>query len=125
MTMTRSRRIDIPNRTALRSYLEQQRNPTVRLRMILLNPIAELPRPLSLAQIGAMVDVPEPTVYLGVHARREHGYQSVGHPAADVEQAAEHNAIALVFLPPDAPDLHPIAFTGTTIEVGGCFRPAR
>ncbi len=75
MKMTRSRRIDIPNPTGLRGYLEQENDPTVRLRLILLNLIAELPRSLSLAQICAMVDVPEPTAYVWVRAWRERGYQ--------------------------------------------------
>jgi hypothetical protein len=37
MKMTRSRRIDIPNPTLLRHYLEQESDPTVRLRLIVLN----------------------------------------------------------------------------------------
>lgn len=78
--MTRSRRIEIPNPALLRHYLEQESDPTVRLRLILLNLIAELPRSLSLAQICAMVDVPEPTAYVWVRAWRERGYQGVCHP---------------------------------------------
>ncbi|MFP4063270.1 MAG: hypothetical protein ACLFS2_10820 [Halochromatium sp.] len=35
--MTRSRRIDIPNPSVLCSDLEQERDPTVRLRLILRN----------------------------------------------------------------------------------------
>lgn len=80
MKMTRSRRIDIPNPTMLRSYLEEESDPTVRLRLILLNLIAKLPRSLSLAQICAMVDVPEPTAYVWVRAWRERSYQGVCHP---------------------------------------------
>jgi putative transposase len=80
MKMTRTRRIDIPNPTVLRSYLEQESDPTVRLRLILMNLIAELPRSLSLAQICAMVDVPEPTAYIWVRAWRERGYQGACHP---------------------------------------------
>ena len=52
----------------------------MRLRLILLNLIAELPRSLSLGQICAMVDVPEPTAYVWVRAWRERGYQGVCHP---------------------------------------------
>jgi hypothetical protein len=68
MKMARSRRIEIPNKTLLRRYLEEERDPTVRLRLTLLNLLAELPRSLSLAQICAMVDVPEPTAYVWVRA---------------------------------------------------------
>lgn len=80
MKMPRSRRIDIPNATLLRHYLEQESDPAVRLRLILLNLIAELPRSLSLAQICALVDVPEPTTYVWVRAWRERGYRGVCHP---------------------------------------------
>jgi hypothetical protein len=78
--MTRSRRIEIPNKTLLRRYLEEEQDPTVRLRLTLLNLLAELPRSLSLAQICAMVDVPEPTAYVWVRAWRERGYRGVCHP---------------------------------------------
>ncbi|WP_200348666.1 helix-turn-helix domain-containing protein, partial [Halochromatium glycolicum] len=78
--MTRSRRIEIPNKTQLRRYLEEEKDPTVRLRLTLLNLLAELPRSLALAQICAMVDVPEPTAYVWVRAWRERGYRGVCHP---------------------------------------------
>ena len=78
--MTRSRRIEIPNKTQLRRYLQEEKDPTVRLRLTLLNLLAELPPSLSLAQICAMVDVPEPTAYVWVRAWRERGYRGVCHP---------------------------------------------
>ncbi|WP_200345613.1 IS630 family transposase [Halochromatium glycolicum] len=80
--MTRSRRIEIPNKTLLRRYLEEEKDPTVRLRLTVLNLIAELPRSLSLAQICVMVDVPEPTAYVWVRAwrDREHPTESGGEP---------------------------------------------
>lgn len=78
--MTRSRRIDIPNPTLLRDYLRQEGDPTVRLRLLVLNLLAELPRSLTLKQICAMADVPEPTVYVWVRAWRERGYHGVCHP---------------------------------------------
>ncbi|MBK1704417.1 hypothetical protein CKO40_07670 [Halochromatium glycolicum] len=82
MKMTRSRRIEIPNKTLLRRYLEEEKDPTVRLRLTVLNLIAELPRSLSLAQICVMVDVPEPTAYVWVRAwrDREHPTESGGEP---------------------------------------------
>jgi len=78
--MSRSRRIEIPNTTLLRRYLQEEKDPTVRLRLTLLNLLAELPRSLTLEQISAMVDVPEPTVYVWVRAWRERGYRGVCHP---------------------------------------------
>ncbi|MBK1700586.1 IS630 family transposase [Thiococcus pfennigii] len=80
MKMTRSRRIDIPNPELLREYLGQESDPLVRLRLLVLNLLAELPRSLTLKQICDMVDVPEPTVYVWVRAWRERGYPGVCHP---------------------------------------------
>ncbi|MBK1733110.1 IS630 family transposase [Thiococcus pfennigii] len=80
MKMTRSRRIDIPNPELLRECLGQESDPMVRLRLLVLKLLAELPRSLTLKQICAMVDVPESTVYVWVRAWRERGYPGVCHP---------------------------------------------
>ena len=78
--MIRSRRIKIPNPERLRRYLQAESDPLVRLRLTVLNLLAELPRSLSLKEICAITEVPEPTVYVWVRAWREHGYAGICHP---------------------------------------------
>lgn len=57
--MNRRGRMKIPNPALLHRHLQEESDPLVRLRLMVLSLLFELPRSLTLAELCAMIDVPE------------------------------------------------------------------
>lgn len=80
--MNTGRRIEVADVDLLRLRLENEQDPTVRLRLLILNLVVELPEAITLERICEMTLVPAPTVYVWLRAWRERGYAGLCQPVA-------------------------------------------
>jgi transposase len=81
--MSTGRRVDVPNAAMLRIHLSDERDPEIRLRLILLNLIVELPPQITLETICRGVQVPMSTASVWIRAwctRRYHGIVHLREP---------------------------------------------
>lgn len=77
--MSTGRRVDVPNAAMLQIHLTEERDPEIRLRLILLNLIVELPAQITLESICRCVQVPMSTAYVWIRAWRTRGYHGILH----------------------------------------------
>jgi len=71
--MNTGRRVEVPDVDLLRLRLADEQDPTVRLRLLILNLIVELPQTITLERICEVTRVPPATVYVWLRAWRERG----------------------------------------------------
>ena len=75
-----SRETTIPNPEQVEHYLERERDPEVRGRLVLLNLVAKLDRGYTLAEICELLKIPMSTAMVWIRRWREEGYPGIVHP---------------------------------------------
>ena len=74
------RKTNIPHADLIEHYLEQETDPNVRVRFVLLNLVAKLDKVIKLAEICELVKIPLSTAYVWIRRWREREYEGIVHP---------------------------------------------
>lgn len=77
--MNAGRRIEIPNPVMVKVHLSEERDPEIRIRLMFLNLVIQLPQTITLEQICQAMDIPLSTAYVWIRAWRTRGYGGILH----------------------------------------------